>query len=465
MIFSSLFFIFIFLPLVLAAYYLVPRKFKNLCLVLFSLVFYAWGEPIYVLLMIFTILVDYACGLCVARFIDRRGKAKLFITINIVINLALLGFFKYAGMLVGTFDAVTGLGLSIPEVALPIGISFYTFESMSYAIDVYRREAPAMRNIIDFAAYLSFFPHLVAGPIVRYEALQAQVLNRRETLEKFTEGTKRFLTGLFKKVLIADNLAILAERVQYLGTPSTLTAWMGILAFTFQIYFDFSGYSDMAIGLGKMFGFELPENFDHPYVSQSVSEFWRRWHMTLGGWFREYVYIPLGGNRKGRLCTVRNLAIVWVLTGMWHGASWNFAFWGAYYAVLIILEKLFLQKKVLDKIPAFFRWLYSFLAAAIGWLFFSYTDIGQAFSVLASMFGFAPEGATSLGLYALLTYGLLMLIAALCSGPLARNLFEKLRNAGTAGKVAWALGVAGLFIITLSFLVNSSYSPFLYAKF
>lgn len=465
MIFSSLFFIFIFLPLVLVAYYLVPRKFKNLCLVLFSLVFYAWGEPIYVLLMIFTILVDYACGLCVARFIDRRGKAKLFITINIVINLALLGFFKYAGMLVGTFDAVTGLGLSIPEVALPIGISFYTFESMSYAIDVYRREAPAMRNIIDFAAYLSFFPHLVAGPIVRYEALQAQVLNRRETLEKFTEGTKRFLTGLFKKVLIADNLAILAERVQYLGTPSTLTAWMGILAFTFQIYFDFSGYSDMAIGLGKMFGFELPENFDHPYVSQSVSEFWRRWHMTLGGWFREYVYIPLGGNRKGRLCTVRNLAIVWVLTGMWHGASWNFAFWGAYYAVLIILEKLFLQKKVLDKIPAFFRWLYSFLAAAIGWLFFSYTDIGQAFSVLASMFGFAPEGATSLGLYALLTYGLLMLIAALCSGPLARNLFEKLRNAGTAGKVAWALGVASLFIITLSFLVNSSYSPFLYAKF
>ena len=465
MIFSSLFFIFIFLPLVLVAYYLVPRKFKNLCLVLFSLVFYAWGEPIYVLLMIFTILVDYACGLCVARFIDRRGKAKLFITINIVINLALLGFFKYAGMLVGTFDAVTGLGLSIPEVALPIGISFYTFESMSYAIDVYRREAPAMRNIIDFAAYLSFFPHLVAGPIVRYEALQAQVLNRRETLEKFTEGTKRFLTGLFKKVLIADNLAILAERVQYLGTPSTLTAWMGILAFTFQIYFDFSGYSDMAIGLGKMFGFELPENFDHPYVSQSVSEFWRRWHMTLGGWFREYVYIPLGGNRKGRLCPVRNLAIVWVLTGMWHGASWNFAFWGAYYAVLIILEKLFLQKKVLDKIPAFFRWLYSFLAAAIGWLFFSYTDIGQAFSVLASMFGFAPEGATSLGLYALLTYGLLMLIAALCSGPLARNLFEKLRNAGTAGKVAWALGVAGLFIITLSFLVNSSYSPFLYAKF
>ena len=465
MIFSSLFFIFIFLPLVLAAYYLVPRKFKNLCLVLFSLVFYAWGEPIYVLLMIFTILVDYVCGLCVARFIDRRGKAKLFITINIVINLALLGFFKYAGMLVGTFDAVTGLGLSIPEVALPIGISFYTFESMSYAIDVYRREAPAMRSIIDFAAYLSFFPHLVAGPIVRYEALQAQVLNRRETLEKFTEGTKRFLTGLFKKVLIADNLAILAERVQYLGTPSTLTAWMGILAFTFQIYFDFSGYSDMAIGLGKMFGFELPENFDHPYVSQSVSEFWRRWHMTLGGWFREYVYIPLGGNRKGRLCTVRNLAIVWVLTGMWHGASWNFAFWGAYYAVLIILEKLFLQKKVLDKIPAFFRWLYSFLAAAIGWLFFSYTDIGQAFSVLASMFGFAPEGATSLGLYALLTYGLLMLIAALCSGPLARNLFEKLRNAGTAGKVAWALGVAGLFIITLSFLVNSSYSPFLYAKF
>ena len=383
---------------------------------------------------------------------------------NVLINLGLLGWFKYAGLLVTTFDQITGLGVSVPEVALPIGISFYTFESISYAVDVYRREAPPMKNIINFATYLSFFPHLVAGPIVRYKNLQEQVLCRQETLQKFTAGMMRFCRGMFKKVLLANNLAALAERVQYMGNPSTLEAWMGILAYTFQIYFDFSGYSDMAIGLGMMFGFELPENFDHPYISQSVSEFWRRWHMTLGRWFREYVYIPLGGNRKGTLCTVRNLAVVWVLTGLWHGASWNFALWGAYYAVLIICEKLFLER-LLAKIPVFFRWLYAFVAAVVGWVFFSYTDIAAAFRTLSAMFGFPGAGTDSLGLYALLTYGPTLLVAALCCVPAAGNFLERLRTSGKPGKLIWSAGFLVLFVLSLSFLVDNSYNPFLYAKF
>lgn len=456
MIFSSLFFIFIFLPLVLVAYYLVPRKFKNLCLVLFSLVFYAWGEPIYVLLMIFTILVDYACGLCVARFIDRRGKAKLFITINIVINLALLGFFKYAGMLVGTFDAVTGLGLSIPEVALPIGISFYTFESMSYAIDVYRREAPAMRNIIDFAAYLSFFPHLVAGPIVRYEALQAQVLNRRETLEKFTEGTKRFLTGLFKKVLIADNLAILAERVQYLGTPSTLTAWMGILAFTFQIYFDFSGYSDMAIGLGKMFGFELPENFDHPYVSQSVSEFWRRWHMTLGSWFREYLYIPLGGNRVSRPRLYFNLFVVWAATGFWHGASWNFIFWGLFFFVFLVIERMGF-KDFLDRHRAFSH-VYVIFFLLLSWALFAVTDLGMLGDLFTRMF--VPAGGVD-WIYYLRNYLVVFVLGIVLSTPVFKGLYQRLEK----NNAFCLIFFGAIFLASTAYLVDATYNPFLYFRF
>ena len=464
MIFSSLIYLFFFFLIVLLAYYLVPRKLKNLCLVIFSLAFYAWGEPVYVVLMILTILVDFCCGLLIGRFSERRGAARAIVLGNVLINLGLLGWFKYAGMLVSTFDQITGLGVSIPEVALPIGISFYTFESISYSVDVYRKEAPPMKNIINFATYLSFFPHLVAGPIVRYEKLQAQVIQRKETLEKFTAGMMRFCQGVFKKVLLANNLAGLAERVQYMGNPSTPEAWMGILAYTFQIYFDFSGYSDMAIGLGMMFGFELPENFDHPYISRSVSEFWRRWHMTLGGWFREYVYIPLGGNRHGKLSTVRNLAIVWVLTGLWHGASWNLAFWGAYYAVLIICEKLFLGK-LLEKTPVFIQWLYTFLAAVIGWVFFSYTDIGAAFRVLAAMFGFPGSGTDSLGVYALLTYGATMLIAAVCSTPAAGNLLEKLRTSGKPGKVIWCTGFLVLFVVSIAFLVDNSYNPFLYAKF
>lgn len=462
MIFSSLFFVFVFLPAVLAVYFLVPRKFKNLCLFLFSLLFYAWGEPVYVFLMLFTTGFDYIMGHFIEKYRNTPYSRPLLI-FSICVNLGLLGFFKYSGLLVQTVNSLSGLALAVPEVALPIGISFYTFESLSYNIDIYRGEAPAQRNIIDFGTYIAFFPHLVAGPIVRYEYLADQLQNRQETLEKFTAGGKRFLVGLFKKILLANNLAILADKVQYMGNPSTLSAWLGALAFTFQIYFDFSGYSDMAIGLAGMFGFQIPENFNYPYISHSVSEFWRRWHITLGSWFREYVYIPLGGNRCSRLKNVRNLAIVWVLTGIWHGASWNFAFWGAYYGLLIICEKLFLQKW-LDRIPRFFQWLYSFLAAVIGWVFFSYLDIQKAFGVICAMFGFAP-GADSLGVYSLITCAPLLIVAALCSSTLVKTLADRLRKSGTAGKIVWSAGFVCLLLISLSFLVGNAYNPFLYFRF
>ena len=334
---------------------------------------------------------------------------------------------------------------------------------MSYTIDIYRGKAPYQKNIIDFGAYISFFPHLVAGPIVRYEDLAFQIKNRKESFALFTQGAQRFLIGLFKKVIIANNVAPLADKVQHMGNPSTLSAWLGILAFTFQIYFDFSGYSDMAIGLGRMFGFVIPENFNYPYISRSVAEFWRRWHITLSNWFKEYLYFPLGGSRKGTFCTVRNLAIVWVLTGIWHGASWNFAIWGAYFGVLIILEKFFLQKW-LDKLPKFFSWLYSFLAVVIGWVFFSYTDISMAFKVLGAMFGFAP-GADNLGLYSLLTFAPILIIAAVCSAPVVNQLSERLRTGHTAGKVVWVVCFASLLVVSLTFLVDNSYNPFLYFRF
>jgi alginate O-acetyltransferase complex protein AlgI len=463
MIFSSLFFVFVFLPAVLVVYYLVPRKFKNLCLFLFSLVFYAWGEPVSVFLMLFTTVFDYIAGFLIDKYRGEKNKARVFLIISICVNLGLLGFFKYSGMLVNTFNVLTGLAAPIPQVVLPIGISFYTFESLSYTIDIYHEKAPIQRNMIDFGTYISFFPHLVAGPIVRYEYLADQLHNRQETLEKFTTGSKRFLIGMFKKVLIANSLAQVADRVQYMGNPSTLSAWLGALAFTFQIFFDFSGYSDMAIGLGNMFGFTLPENFNYPYIAHSVSEFWRRWHITLGTWFREYVYIPLGGNRCSLLKNIRNLAIVWVLTGIWHGASWNFAMWGAYYGVLIICEKLFLQK-LLNKIPTFFQWLYSFITVVIGWVFFSYLDLHKAFGMVGAMFGFAPT-VDKLGLYSLITYAPIFIIAALCSTPLVGNLTEKLRKSGIVGKIVWSVGFACLFVVSISFLVDNSYNPFLYFRF
>ena len=334
MVFSSLLFLFRFFPIVLVLYFLAPRKLKNAVLFFSSLVFYAWGEPVYVVLMLFSTVVDYTHGMLVDKLMKqgKERKARWVVASSMTINLLLLGFFKYADFLIGSINGVLGTGIPLLKLALPIGISFYTFQTMSYTVDIYRGEAKVQRNIISFGAYVALFPQLIAGPIVRYQTIAEELQERKETSSDFSEGINRFLLGLGKKVLLANNIGMLWDSISAMGGQelSVATAWLGILAYSFQIYFDFSGYSDMAIGLGRMFGFHFPENFNYPYISKSITEFWRRWHISLGTWFREYVYIPLGGNRKGRLCQIRNLAIVWLLTGIWHGASWNFVVWGIY---------------------------------------------------------------------------------------------------------------------------------------
>ncbi len=460
--FNSLAFLCLFLPISLLAYYIVPRKAKNFCLFLFSLVFYAWGVPAHVLILLGTIVVDYICGLLISHFSDAKGKARLFAALNIVVNVGLLGYFKYTGMIVTTLNGF-GADLPVPEIALPLGISFYTFQSISYAVDVYRKQVPAMRNFIDFGTYISCFANIVSGPIARYSLMYEQIKNRQETTAKFTAGCRRFLMGLFKKMLIANTLLELSQRVQYMEAPSTLSAWLGVLAFTFYIYFDFSGYTDMAIGVGGMFGFELPENFEFPYASRSFSEFWRRWHVTLGRWFRDYVYIPLGGNRVKKPRLIMNLAVVWVLTGVWHGASWNFALWGAYCGLLIICEKLFLQK-LLEKIPVFFRWLYTFLAAAMGWVFFSYTDLSKAGTLFAALIGITAPGADASGPYLLITFGPILVVAALCSSPLVAEMAHRLKDVAV-WKVLWVVGYVVLLALSVGAMLNNAYTPFLYANF
>ncbi|XOQ45006.1 MAG: Peptidoglycan O-acetyltransferase [Clostridium sp.] len=463
MVFSSLFFIFIFLPVSVAAYYLLPRNWRNFCLLVFSLVFYAWGEPVYVFLMLFTVGFDYLIGFLLERFTAHPAIRRAVLIFGISVNLGLLAYFKYAALLVSTINSFLSVSIPVPDVALPIGISFYTFESLSYAIDIYRGEAPPQKSLIDFGTYVSFFPHLVSGPIIQYGEMQAQLQGRTESMEQITDGALRFLHGLFKKVLLANNLALIADKVQYFGNPTALSAWLGALAFTFQIYFDFAGYTDMAIGLGRMFGFTLPENFNMPYSSQSASEFWRRWHMTLGRWFRDYLYIPLGGNRCSAIKLVRNLAVVWVLTGFWHGASWNFAVWGAYWGFLIICEKLFLQNW-LEKIPVFFRWFYAFLAAVIGWVFFSYTDIRQACGMVAAMFGFSG-GVDSLGLYTLMTGWPILLLAAFFCTPYPAKILQWLDRKGRTGLAVRCAGMTVLFLLSVAALVDNSYNPFLYFRF
>ncbi len=371
MVFSGLTFMLAFLPIMLILYYIMPKKGKNAVILISGLLFYAWGEPLYVFAMILSTFIDYTAGRLMDKFDDSPKTRKVSLLISVIMNLALLGVFKYLGFLIDSVNSWFGWSITNPNLPMPIGISFFTFQSMSYTIDLYRRKIKVQKSAVSFMAFVTLFPQIVAGPIVRYEDVQNELDDRAITESMVGEGISRFITGLGKKVLIADNIGALWDTVKAMevSSLSAMTAWIGILAFTFQIFFDFSGYSDMAIGLGKMMGFTFPENFDYPYMSKSISEFWRRWHMTLGGWFKSYVYFPLGGSRKGLKRTVLNLMIVWTITGIWHGASWNFMLWGAYFGVLIVLEKLFLGK-LLEKIPAFFSWLYTFVLVVIGWLIF-----------------------------------------------------------------------------------------------
>ncbi|MCI5655345.1 MAG: MBOAT family protein [Ruminococcus sp.] len=465
MVFSSLIFLFVFLPFVLAVYYITPRRFRNLTLFIVDLVFYAWGEPWLVILMLFSILLNYTSGILIGVNREKKGLTKFIFILSVILNLGLLGFFKYAGFIGETLNMVMPfLNIPILEIALPIGISFYTFQTMSYTIDVYKNTVKVQKNIITFGTYVSLFPQLIAGPIVRYEDVAEQLMHRKETLQDFTDGVKLFLIGLSKKVLLANEMGNLWDAVRESGTQSgALGSWVGIIAYTFQIYFDFCGYSEMAMGLGKMFGFDFLKNFDYPYISKSVTEFWRRWHISLGTWFREYVYIPLGGNRKGLSRQIINIAVVWFLTGLWHGASWNFILWGLYFGVLLMIEKLFMLK-VLKKAPAIISHIYSIIIIIFGWVLFYFENLNEMGVFLARMFGsdgFMMSGDISVKI---ISYIPLLIVAAITSTPLISKLYHKIKSKPILYVIDNAGCVLALLLCTAA-LVSSDYNPFLYYKF
>lgn len=467
MVFSSLSFLTLFLPLTILLYFAVPRRFRNLLLFLASLIFYAWGEPVYIVLMLFSSVVDYSHGLLMEKFDGRPGVRRALLISSVAINLSLLGFFKYAGLVVSTLNAALSLSIPVPSVALPVGISFYTFQTMSYSIDVYRRNCPAQRDLIAFGCYVTMFPQLIAGPIVRYVDVMREINDRRETFEGFFLGIRRFLVGLAKKLILANGVGMLWDAVsaQPAASLSALSAWLGVLAYAFQIYFDFSGYSDMAIGMGRMFGFQFPENFRYPYVSRSVSDFWRRWHITLSTWFREYLYIPLGGNRVRVPRNIFNLAVVWMATGLWHGASWNFLLWGAYFGAVLIAEK-FLYGKALSRAPGFVGWAYTALVVLVGWVFFALDDLGRGAAYLGAMFGGGAGAVDAYALRALLNYGAVLLLCAAASTPLASGALERLRarRPRAHSALTYALVIAG-FALCLIYVVDAGYNPFLYFRF
>jgi len=466
MVFSSTIFLCVYLPLVLLGYYICPKKGKNLFLLIVSLIFYAWGEPKYVFLMIFSILVNYVFGLLMDKHRENKKRLKLLLVISVIIDLGLLSVFKYTDFIITNINSVFGAGFDLLNIALPIGISFYTFQAMSYTIDVYRDDVRVQRNLIDFGMYITMFPQLIAGPIVRYSDVQDQLAVRNVTTADFSEGIMRFVVGLGKKVLLANQMGAVWTQIYALGGDiSALMAWTGAAAYTFQIYFDFSGYSDMAIGLGRMFGFKFPENFRYPYESVSITDFWRRWHITLSTWFKEYLYIPLGGNRRGLARQALNLLIVWTLTGFWHGAGWNFVMWGLYYFAILFIEKLFLLK-ALDKLPRLFRHAYALLLIVIGWVIFASDDVSVMLPYLGSMFG-ANGALGGMDVYTLLTRAALMVICCVASTELPRRLLVTAAGKMNEKAAFTVKSVLTLTLLALSvvFLIGDSYNPFLYFRF
>ena len=470
MVFSSLIFLFAYLAVTLVLYYVVPFKARNAVLFAVSLVFYGWGEPKYIVVMLFSILVAYIFGFFVGKYRESAPKkARTYLIVSVILNLSALLFFKYANFFIENLALIPGLGglEPIEGLKLPVGISFYTFQIMSYTIDVYRGDARVQRRIVPFGTYVTLFPQLIAGPIVRYSDVDEQLTSRKETVDKFASGVQRFCAGLAKKVLLADTVYVLLNYYHeaFAFEQTVLGAWLIVILYTFQIYFDFSGYSDMAIGLGRMLGFEFLENFNYPYVSKSITEFWRRWHISLSTWFREYVYIPLGGNRKGKLRQYRNIAVVWLLTGFWHGASWNFLLWGAYFAVLLIVEKLFLYKW-LQKAPAVLAHIYTMFFVCISWLIFYFTDLGEGLTCLKAMFGVGVSSfATPTVVYDLLRYLPLLAVCVLAATPLPKRIFDALKNRFVTMRYAQVLLLAGAFLVITAYLVDSTFSPFLYYRF
>ena len=465
MLFSSVPFLYYFLPAVLIIYFLVPRMLKNTVLLIASLIFYGWGEPKYVFLMIFTIALFYGCGLAIGYSKNQKWK-RFWLIVSVVISLGLLGIFKYADFFVSSVNAATGLSIPLLRLALPIGISFYTFQCLSYTIDVYRGNAAPQRNPISFGAYVCLFPQLIAGPIVRYVDVARELESRTHSWNDIALGLRRFLVGLAKKVIIADNFALLIKLFRESSDPSVLFYWMYAIAFTLNIYFDFSGYSDMAIGLGRVMGFHFIENFNYPYLSKSVQEFWRRWHMSLGSWFRDYVYIPLGGNRVSKARWLFNTLTVWMLTGLWHGAAWNFVLWGLMFAALLLVEK---WVPALQKLPTVVRRGYVLLAVVVSFVLFNAESMAQAGGDLGAMFGLAGLPLTSVEtVYYLRSYGILFLLGFVGATPLVRDTANRLaagEKTRTAAAVLEPVMMIVLLLICSAYLVDGSFSPFLYFRF
>lgn len=464
MVFSSLVFMFAYLPITLIAYYLVPRQGRNIFLFIVNLIFYGWGEPKLVLLMVFNIFFNYIGGWLVDKYRADAKKKKLFLILTCVLDIGILAVFKYTGMITETLNMLPFLNIPELQISLPIGISFYTFQTMSYVIDVYRDDAPVSKNFINFGTYVALFPQLIAGPIVRYRDVAEQLVNRRETLEMFTRGVKLFMVGLAKKVIIANTMGTLTTNIfATTDENGVVGTWVGMIAYTFQIYFDFSGYSDMACGLGNMMGFEFLKNFNYPYIAKSITDFWRRWHISLSTWFKEYVYIPLGGNRKGVKRQILNLLIVWGLTGLWHGAAYNFVLWGLYYGLLLILEK-FVLKKFLDRLPSFVQHIYTLFIIIIGWGLFYFTDVGQLGEFMVDLFNFGNGICGDQAFNLIMSNLPMLIIAAVASTPLATMLYTRFEHT----RFMWipeTLYCMGVLAVSTASLVNQSYNPFLYFRF
>lgn len=464
MVFSSLVFMFAYLPITLLAYYLVPRQGRNIFLFIVNLIFYGWGEPKLVLLMVFNIFFNYIGGWLVDKYRADAKKKKLFLILTCVLDIGILAVFKYTGMITETLNMLPFLNIPELQISLPIGISFYTFQTMSYVIDVYRDDAPVSKNFINFGTYVALFPQLIAGPIVRYRDVAEQLVNRLETLEMFTRGVKLFMVGLAKKVIIANTMGTLTTNIfATTDENGVVGTWVGMIAYTFQIYFDFSGYSDMACGLGNMMGFEFLKNFNYPYIAKSITDFWRRWHISLSTWFKEYVYIPLGGNRKGVKRQILNLLIVWGLTGLWHGAAYNFVLWGLYYGLLLILEK-FVLKKFLDRLPSFVQHIYTLFIIIIGWGLFYFTDVGQLGEFMVDLFNFGNGICGDQAFNLIMSNLPMLIIAAVASTPLATTLYTRFEHT----RFMWipeTLYCMGVLAVSTASLVNQSYNPFLYFRF
>ncbi len=467
MLFSSIPFLFYFLPIVLGLYFLVPRLGKNLVLLLASLFFYWWGEPRYVVLMLATIAFAYICGLLIDRF-RGTGWSKVFLAVSVAGELAVLGYFKYADFFLDTVNAVLRTEFPLLAIALPIGISFYTFQTLSYTIDVYRGTVAVQRSPLKLATYVALFPQLIAGPIVRYSTVERELAQRRTSLNDLSEGLSRFVLGLSKKVLIANQLGALASLLRESGDPSVLMYWTIAVAFTLQIYFDFSGYSDMAVGLGRIFGFHFLENFNYPFIAKSITEFWRRWHISLSSWFRDYVYIPLGGSRCGRWRQMANIFVVWLLTGLWHGAAWNFVLWGLYFALFLILEKFWL-KRFLERLPGMLQHGYLLLAVVFSFVIFNGSGLSGAAADLAGMLGISGAPLLSQSaLYYVSSYGVLMLLAAVGATPLPKMAVARFSASGMGEKVMTVVqpvALLALLAACTAYLVDGSFNPFLYFRF